>query len=87
VLTRRAGNREKAVLRISATIVLLKPNTMFEKLKQFLADVSKEMKKVSWPTKEQLQESTLVVLAVCTIVTAVVFLIDVGMTKIVEWIF
>ncbi len=60
---------------------------MIEKPKQFLADVSKEMKKVSWPTKEQLQESTGVVLGVCAVLTAIVFLIDVGMTWIVEFIF
>ncbi len=60
---------------------------MIEKLKQFLADVSKEMKKVSWPTKEQLQESTVVVLSVCFIITVIVFGIDAAMTKIVELIF
>ena len=60
---------------------------MIEKLKQFLADVSKEMKKVSWPTKEQLQESTIVVVAVCAILTVIVFGIDMAMTGIVELIF
>lgn len=60
---------------------------MIEKLKQFLAEVSREMKKVSWPTKEQLKESTGVVLGVCAVLTLIVFVIDLGMTKLVELIF
>lgn len=49
---------------------------MFGKIKSFTKDVVVEMKKVSWPTREQLVESTKVVIAATLILTAFVFLID-----------
>jgi preprotein translocase subunit SecE len=60
---------------------------MIESIKEFFADVSKEMKKVSWPTREQLREATTVVIVVCLIITAFVFLIDQGMTLLMRSIF
>ena len=60
---------------------------MIEKLKQFMADVSKEMKKVAWPTKEQLQESTIVVVVVCIVITAFVFAIDTVMDMFMKFMF
>lgn len=60
---------------------------MIEKLKQFMADVSKEMKKVAWPTKEQLQESTIVVVVVCIVITAFVFAIDTAMNLFMKFMF
>lgn len=60
---------------------------MIEKLKQFMADVSKEMKKVAWPTKEQLQESTIVVVVVCIVITAFVFAIDTAMNLLMKFMF
>ena len=58
-----------------------------EKLKLFLADVSKEMKKVAWPTTEQLKESTIVVVVSCLLISGFVFLVDQAMTFIVKAIF
>lgn len=49
---------------------------MIGKIKSFVNDVVVEMKKVSWPTKEQLSESTKVVISATLIITAFVFLID-----------
>jgi preprotein translocase subunit SecE len=49
---------------------------MIGKIKSFVNDVVVEMKKVSWPTKEQLSESTKVVISATLIITAIVFLID-----------
>jgi preprotein translocase subunit SecE len=60
---------------------------MIESIKEFFADVSKEMKKVSWPTREQLREATTVVIVVCLIITAFVYLIDTGMTLLMKSIF
>jgi preprotein translocase subunit SecE len=53
---------------------------MFGKIKQFFTEVNKEMKKVSWPTQEQLRESTVVVIVTCLVIAAIVFVIDQGMT-------
>jgi len=49
-------------------------------IKSFFNDVSKEMKKVSWPTREQLRESTAVVALTCVFISAFVWLVDLAMT-------
>lgn len=53
----------------------------------FVRDVSSEMKKVSWPTKEQLQESTAVTIIVCLSVMVMVGVVDLILTKIFEFLF
>lgn len=60
---------------------------MIGKIKKFVGEVNAEMKKVSWPTREQLKESTIVVVVVTAIVTAFVFVIDQIMSLIMESIF
>jgi preprotein translocase subunit SecE len=60
---------------------------MIEALKTFVEDVQKEMKKVSWPTREQLREATTVVIVICLIITAFVYLVDTGMTLLMQTIF
>jgi preprotein translocase subunit SecE len=46
------------------------------KIKKFGKEVSAEMKKVTWPTKEQLKESTKVVVVVCIIFALFTFVVD-----------
>ncbi len=53
---------------------------MVAKIKKFVGDVVAEMKKVAWPNKEQLKESTTVVVVVSLILTVIVFVIDQVMT-------
>jgi len=53
---------------------------MKEKIITFFNDVVREMKKVTWPTKENLQESTIVVLIVCLVIAAFVYVIDQGLS-------
>ena len=60
---------------------------MIAKIKQYSGDVSKEMKKVSWPTKQQLKESTIVVIVTCVLIAAFVWVIDFAMTSFVQAIF
>jgi preprotein translocase subunit SecE len=60
---------------------------MIAKIKEYSAEVSKEMKKVSWPTRQQLKESTVVVIATCVIITAFVWIVDFGMTYLIKAIF
>ncbi|MBK9247079.1 MAG: preprotein translocase subunit SecE [Ignavibacteria bacterium] len=52
---------------------------MIAKIKEVFSDINKEMKKVSWPTKQQLRESTLVVLGTCAVITVFVWIVDVAM--------
>jgi preprotein translocase subunit SecE len=49
---------------------------MKEKIIAFFQGVIKEMKKVTWPTKENLKESTIVVLIVCLAIAVFVYAID-----------
>ncbi|MEJ2506520.1 MAG: preprotein translocase subunit SecE [Ignavibacteriaceae bacterium] len=49
---------------------------MKDKIKKFFEDVVKEMKKVTWPTKVELMESTKVVIIVCLILAGFTYVID-----------
>lgn len=49
---------------------------MKEKIITFFTDVVKEMKKVTWPKKDELRETTIVVLAVCGVITIFVYVVD-----------
>jgi preprotein translocase subunit SecE len=49
---------------------------MKEKIIAFLTDTVKEMKKVTWPSKEELRETTMIVLAVCGVIAAFIFGVD-----------
>ncbi|MFN7610815.1 MAG: preprotein translocase subunit SecE [bacterium] len=60
---------------------------MIASIKSTIADVTKEMKKVSWPTKQQLSESTVVVIKTCAILTLFVWLIDIAMAFVNKTIF
>lgn len=49
---------------------------MKDKIITFFQDVVKEMKKVTWPTKEELIESTKIVIVVCIILSVFTYVID-----------
>lgn len=49
---------------------------MKEKIIAFFTDVVKEMKKVTWPKKEDLRDSTVIVLVVCLIIAGFVYVVD-----------
>ncbi len=49
---------------------------MKEKIIFFFTDVAKEMKKVTWPSYEELKESTMIVLVVCGVIATFVFGVD-----------
>ena len=49
---------------------------MKEKIKNFFEDVVKEMKKVTWPTKAELIESTKIVIVVCIVLSLFTYVID-----------
>jgi len=60
---------------------------MKEKIINFFTDVVKEMKKVTWPTKDELKESTVIVIVTCLILAAFTYLIDMSITVIFKGIF
>ena len=49
---------------------------MKEKIIAFVTDTVKEMKKVTWPSFNELRESTVVVLVVCGVIALFVFGVD-----------
>jgi preprotein translocase subunit SecE len=52
---------------------------------KFLKDVRTELKKVIWPTREQLTNNTVTVLLMCLIVGIVIWVADWGLTEIMKW--
>ena len=49
---------------------------MKDKIINFFTDIVREMKKVSWPKKEELKDSTIVVLITSLIFAVFVYIID-----------
>ena len=60
---------------------------MKEKIIGFFDDVVKEMKKVTWPTKEELKESTTIVIVVCLIIAAFTYAVDMAISQLFKGIF
>ncbi len=49
---------------------------MKEKIIAFVTDTVKEMKKVTWPSRDELRESTMIVLVVCGVIATFIFGVD-----------
>jgi preprotein translocase subunit SecE len=60
---------------------------MKEKIITFFREVYKEMNKVTWPTREELKESTTIVIVVCLVLSAFTYVVDMAVTKILQGIF
>jgi preprotein translocase subunit SecE len=55
---------------------------MKEKIIAFFTDVTKEMKKVTWPHRDELRDSTLIILVVCGVIAAFVYGVDIIVNKV-----
>ena len=60
---------------------------MKDKIIKFFEDVVKEMKKVTWPTKPELLESTKVVIIVCLVLATFTYVIDMIINQVLKGIF
>jgi len=60
---------------------------MKDKIIAFFQDVVKEMKKVTWPTKEELVESTKIVIVVCIVFALFTYVIDIIINEAFKGIF
>jgi len=60
---------------------------LFARVGLFYRQVTNELTKVVWPTRNQLTTYTAVVLVFVTFIIAVVSLLDLVLTKIVFWVF
>jgi preprotein translocase subunit SecE len=60
---------------------------MKEKIIAFFQDVVKEMKNVTWPTHEELIESTKIVIVVCIVLAVFTYVIDMIISQAFKGIF
>ena len=59
---------------------------MFKKILQFFIDTKAEFAKVSWPSREELFQSTMVVVVVSLVVTAFIATVDQILTRVITLI-
>jgi preprotein translocase subunit SecE len=58
-----------------------------EQVREYMKDVRGELTKVSWPTREELRDSTVVVIVTVLLVAAFIGLVDQGLNRVVALIF
>jgi preprotein translocase subunit SecE len=56
-------------------------------VRQYLTEVRGELKKVAWPTKKEVTNSTIVVLIAVVVMTTAIFLFDYASSKFVFFLF
>lgn len=57
---------------------------MIKKIQQFIEDVKIEMAKVSWPTRSELMNSTMIVVVVSILFTVFIFVSDVIISRVIQ---
>jgi len=55
--------------------------------RQFLREVRSELRKVAWPTREEVRKYSIIVLVAVVFVTALVSGLDYGFGKLILWVF
>ena len=56
-----------------------KPEKLLKRVFRFVREVRMELKKVIWPTREQLVNNTLIVFAACILIGAIIWIADAGL--------
>ncbi|MEE2059430.1 preprotein translocase subunit SecE [Rhodococcus artemisiae] len=64
-----------------------KSENIFKRLRRFFREVIAELRKVIWPNRKQLTTYTLVVIAFVTVMTALIFGLDLAFAQGVNWLF
>jgi preprotein translocase subunit SecE len=59
----------------------------FDKITRFFHEVRAEMRSVTWPTKADLKEGTVVVIVMSAIVAVFLSLVDLGFNSIIDLVF
>ena len=60
---------------------------MIKKIQQFIDNVQKEMAKVSWPTRDELMNSSVIVVVVSALFAIYTFFADLIISKLVELLY
>jgi preprotein translocase subunit SecE len=58
-----------------------------EQVREYLKDVRGELTKVSWPTREELRDSTIVVIVTVLLVATFIGIVDQGLNRVVALVF
>ena len=58
---------------------------MFKKISEYFKSITAEMKKVSWMTKEQIINSTIIVGIFSFIIAIFLFVLDFGLSELVKY--
>ena len=58
-----------------------------ERMRVFLSEVRNELKRVTWPSQKEVYATTIVVIVTSIFFGLYLFLLDLGIDKIVTWIF
>lgn len=56
------------------------------RVKEFVQEVLAEFRKVTWPTRQELVNSTVVVIIVTVVLAFFLGAVDIGLARVVEWI-
>lgn len=68
---------------MAETSVKTKKTPFFARLKKFFKETKSELKRVTWPTKEQLKQNTIVILVFIILIGLFLFVFDVAFS----WLF
>jgi len=60
---------------------------MIQKISKYFSEVHQELSKVSWPSREELYGSTLVVVVLCVILSVFIFGVDFILNHLLKIIF
>ena len=56
----------------------------FQRVREFVREVMLEFRRVTWPSRQELVNSTTVVIVVTVVLAMFLGMVDIGLTKIVE---
>jgi preprotein translocase subunit SecE len=59
----------------------------FERMRVFLSEVRNELKRVTWPSQKEVYATTVVVILTSIFFGLYLFVLDIGIDRIVTWIF
>ena len=59
----------------------------FERMRVFLSEVRNELKRVTWPSQKEVYATTIVVILTSIFFGLYLFLLDLGIDRVVTWIF
>jgi len=62
----------------------MKNGNIFKRIKSYLSDVRGELKKVTWPTRNDIQKTTIAVIVLSIIFGAYLYMIDLVFTLVVQ---